>query len=231
MNHGISFSGENAARYGTAKAEFLALANPVRAFFQTKNQLNTLESESFDFTLARRSMSEMARWWNLEDYEVEALTSSFGHTEVARMAYGSKIPCAKVHLNTGSHWALHVEPSRWLRLSYLLDCGQYRVMLSSTLDSIDRISENHKWNYAMAHKGLTVESVVKDCLDLADFAFNKHAYVLDADEYVNRTEKHFSLGLKTQVGMTTDSYTSRGREFFEERRHETFKNDFTKRGW
>ena len=228
MTYEISFGANMAARYGTDTAEFLALANPVRAFFQARNQLFTSEEESNDLRLARENMFQMARWWKFEDYKLEALTHTFGHNEVSRMAYGSRISCDKFHLGKGSHWALHVEPSRWLRLTYLLDCQQHRVMLSSTLDNIEMITKNHKWNYKQANKGLSVERVVKDCLDLADIAYK--GAVLPLDE-IDRTEEHFGLGLNLLVGMKPEFYTSRGREFCEQSRNDTFRDDFEFRGW
>lgn len=214
--------------YGADTDFFLQLANPVRAFFQAKNQYLTSEEESIDQRLSMQNMRQMAHWWNFDDYRLEAFAHTFGHNDVSRMAYGTRIPCDKFHLYKGSHWALHVEPSRWLRLTYLLDCQQNRVMLSSTLDDIHRITSSHKWNYKAAHKGLSVESVVKDCLDLADIVYK--GSILPLNE-IDRSEEHFNLGLDLLVGMKPEFYTSRGRDFCEQSRNDTFRNDFECRGW
>lgn len=118
----------------------------------------------------------------------EEVLSFFPHRDTSRMFYATRVKCDSLHLNYNSHLILHVEPSRWLRLSYLLGCTPSETTISSTLKP---------WSVAPSHvvvdsgnqgfhetHNVVFDLVMKDSSTYSDW-LNR-----DAEEF------NFEIGLK-----------------------------------
>jgi hypothetical protein len=83
----------------------------------------------------RAALSSSAYLLGLGNVDIAELENYFPHHETQRMFYATRVKCETLHINYNAHLVLHTEPSRWLRLSYLLGCTPSQPKISSTLVS------------------------------------------------------------------------------------------------